>query len=498
MAQAVRLSPAEIKAGSFLDEGPIRLTPAQIKAGQFLDDPVLEQQQQRSKPEVGKIAALIRAGAQGATAGFADEITGFVESLTSDKTYKQARDESRAAYKAAEDAHPTLTTIGKIGGGIASALVPIGGAARATGFAAHALRGAGFGALSGAGESEGENVLDVAKDAAKGAAVGAAVGGTVGTIAEKVVRGAGGRADRRLLSEIGDRATPTARKKIADNAEPVKAVAREFGLDKVAKDPAKLADAAGQVKKHLGERIGAVYEEADQLVAGVPLTKVMRALHEAEQVYRKNPSQAMQAAADKVAKQIETLRARWGTYPAVKQVPQIPAAEVNAFKTSLQDGAFAGADLAPKIAKRAERDAAGAVKKVLEQHVDEVLGPEAADALTRLNMQYGAAKDIARAAAERGRLAPFSETGLRNIAGGALDTGSLIASIATGNPLPYVATKVGIPAARAGFSAADVALAKLYSAAQAGNATAEMVQRALEAGVPRALVERVAGPSVNE
>jgi len=49
-------------------------------------------------PNVSGTESALRGAAQGLSLGFADEITGGVESLLSDKTYDQARNESRENY----------------------------------------------------------------------------------------------------------------------------------------------------------------------------------------------------------------------------------------------------------------------------------------------------------------------------------------------------------------------------------------------------------------
>ena len=68
-------------------------------------------------PDVSMFESGVRGVAQGATLGFADELAGALEAtketLLSPEAkswldeYKRSRDESRAAYKAAEEANPT-------------------------------------------------------------------------------------------------------------------------------------------------------------------------------------------------------------------------------------------------------------------------------------------------------------------------------------------------------------------------------------------------------
>lgn len=130
----------------------------------------------------GMLESGLRGAAQGATLGFADEIAGGVESLFTDKTYDQARDESRSNFKRAKDANPSTYLTGEVGGGLATALA---GGAPAT-LAKGVIAGAGLGGLAGIGGSEGEDAIEVTKDGLKGAGIGAA-GGAVAHGVSKAV-----------------------------------------------------------------------------------------------------------------------------------------------------------------------------------------------------------------------------------------------------------------------------------------------------------------------
>jgi hypothetical protein len=138
-------------------------------------------------PQVSGVESALRGAAAGASFGFADEITGALESLVSDKTYEQARDESRAAYKAAEEANPGLYTTGELGGGLLSSILPGGIAAKgamaagkgvlAAAGTASAL-GAAEGALGAAGRAA--EISDVPQEALAGGAIGGLAGGVLG------------------------------------------------------------------------------------------------------------------------------------------------------------------------------------------------------------------------------------------------------------------------------------------------------------------------------
>lgn len=138
--------------------------------------------------EIGQLESGLRGTAQGVSFGFADEITGALESLLSDKTYEQARDESRANYKAAQEANPITYGTGQVVGAVAPALATGG-----TSLGALAAQGA----AQGLGSSEADllkgDVLGAARDTAIGAGTGVAVGAAgkaLGAAVPKAVRGA--------------------------------------------------------------------------------------------------------------------------------------------------------------------------------------------------------------------------------------------------------------------------------------------------------------------
>lgn len=153
------------------------------------------------REEPGSAEALLRGAAQGASMGFADEVTGAGEAagdvLLDPNTslsdfmnkYRQHRDESRANYKAAAEAHPYLTGAGNLAGGVGMGIATGGLGAGAAGAAKvglgtalkkAAVTGAGIGAAAGLGDSEADitkgNIGGAAADTATGAGVGAVAG----------------------------------------------------------------------------------------------------------------------------------------------------------------------------------------------------------------------------------------------------------------------------------------------------------------------------------
>jgi hypothetical protein len=139
----------------------------------------------RTTPQVSPVESAIRGGAQGLSMGFADEATARLESILKNKPYEQALQESRQAYKQAQEANPITYTGSEIVGGIAPAFIPgVGQAATGAKLGRLAAIGAGTGALSGLGFSEGETAGEIARDVG----IGGALGGALPVVGRGIVR----------------------------------------------------------------------------------------------------------------------------------------------------------------------------------------------------------------------------------------------------------------------------------------------------------------------
>lgn len=132
---------------------------------------------------ISSTESAIRGAVQGASLGFADEATAGVESLFTDKTYAQARDESRAAYEAAKNANPNTYLTGELGGGVATAFIPGLNLAKGASLAKMAAQGAGIGAAAGLGSS----VADLTEGDIGGAIADTAIGAGLGLAAAPVI-----------------------------------------------------------------------------------------------------------------------------------------------------------------------------------------------------------------------------------------------------------------------------------------------------------------------
>jgi hypothetical protein len=140
-----------------------------------------------------ELESLARGAAQGATLGFADELTGALETgydtLTGQADimdlaaeYQRNRDESRAAYQDAETTNPMSYMSGNVAGGVATAFIPGLNVAKGTTLVASAGKAALAGGIAGFGTSDadltegeyGQAALDIAQGSALGGLMGAA------------------------------------------------------------------------------------------------------------------------------------------------------------------------------------------------------------------------------------------------------------------------------------------------------------------------------------
>ena len=194
--------------------------------------------------EPGVIESTARGAAQGATFGFADEITAALEAAATGKKYTAARDESRANYHAAEAAHPIAYGAGELAGGIAPAFIPGGAVAKAVGLGAKAVEGAealsgigrvahdvatgaGYGALSAVGSSDAGidsnagGFGQLVSDTIRGAATGGATNALLAPVARKLIAGAPKRATGDLMEAVTGNTPAKFAKKVAADAQDI-------------------------------------------------------------------------------------------------------------------------------------------------------------------------------------------------------------------------------------------------------------------------------------
>lgn len=158
-----------------------------------------------SQEDPGMVESALRGVEQGATLGFGDELNGGLETLLNRATgspssqglnildeYRKNRDESRQNFEAAEKANPYTSGIANFAGGLLPALVTAGGSVPEQGLASLAKMGAGYGALSGLGNSKADitkgEINQAGSDAFLGGAIGSITAPIVGQLGDKVLK----------------------------------------------------------------------------------------------------------------------------------------------------------------------------------------------------------------------------------------------------------------------------------------------------------------------
>lgn len=234
--------------------------------------------------KVSQLESGLRGAAQGASLGFADELTGGLEAakdwITNDpsgfmENYKKHRDESRVNYKAAEAANPKTYLGGQLGGSVPTLFVPGLGAAEAgTGLASIIGRGALQGGAMGLGASEGENASDLARDTAIGATVGGATGAVGEEVLGPVISGVGNLAES-FGNKLGNTAERLAARGIGAERNTIKKLGDEkvreagrFALDNgVVTAGASTEDMIARneaIRKEAGTQMENVYNKIDE------------------------------------------------------------------------------------------------------------------------------------------------------------------------------------------------------------------------------------------
>lgn len=236
---------------------------------------------------VSMLESGIRGAAQGASMGFADEITGALEAAkdvaTTDKTladlpnlYTQRRDESRKAYDVARESNPGVSMASEMAGGLLST---IGSGGVGAGIKGAALAGAKAGSLYGLGAAEG-----TAKEQLEAAAIGGATGGLggaaitgIGKVASPVVLRH--FAERKAVGALKD-APNEVRKAIQylpgkSDDEKTRFLGRwllDKGLITIKSDPSEIMQAAAQHAEKAGSELAAISREATE---GLPLSRTV-------------------------------------------------------------------------------------------------------------------------------------------------------------------------------------------------------------------------------
>lgn len=195
---------------------------------------------------------VARAGFQGLSFGFGDEIEAFIRANVKGEDYDATLQQIRAEIDRFRTENPGTALTSEIIGGIVSAVVLPGGvAAKGAGLASRvasgAKSGAAYGGLYGAGTSEGG-----ALERAKGLGQGALVGGGAGALAPVAI--AGGQAGARAIRNAYQNARGIARGAINAEGEAARRVAGAIRADDMIGKSA-LDDAAFAAAKKQGHPV---------------------------------------------------------------------------------------------------------------------------------------------------------------------------------------------------------------------------------------------------
>jgi len=482
----IRLSGKDLTGGSFLDDehtgrgAPVRLSGDDLAGGSFLDDPVPA----APPPEVGKVESFLRGASQGATLGFRDELVGAVESLFTGKSYEQARDESRANDKAAQEANPWTYTAGDLAGTGATMFIPGLGVAKGASLAANAAKAAIAGGIGGLGASEKGDIGGQLSDAASSALISGATAGVMG----KVIGGAPERSVKRVLGDLTDGATATQRDRLVGAAgkkvdDVLEIVRGDKAFKAAGRDPNALLEAVENGLERAGTQLDDIYAKAGKATPGIKLEDVTKTLSKLASGLEKDPGKL--SAARAVRSQIDDVMQSWGERTHVS--PQ----EVRVLAKDIADAAFRGSPaVAPKQGQVVSQQIWGTLKDLIGENIDEAgqkLGAGGRKELEALNKRMSTLMNMREAVRYRATREATESTRLKDRISAGLDVGAALA-----DPSLFVAKKafdwVGKPAARA----VDEQLATLVTAARNGSTAAQLTQRALEFGLAPAAAKSIA------
>lgn len=393
--------------------------------------PLADEAPPAEKP--GMLATALRSAVQGATFGLADESYGLTQGIGGlfsgegfGAGYDRGVSEFRANDKAGREANPITGVLGEIAGGMATgygaasagATLMRGGMSLPQAIAAGAGEGGIYGALHGAGNAEGD-VSDRAVAAGKGALTGAATGAAVPLIARGI--GAAVNAIRQPT------AVPVERQAMVNTlrAEGVPITAGQatgskplLYAESILGDAPLAGGRSGEIMTRQGDtfteaavrrfggtglatpdnmsrnydRIGQSFRDLsarNTLVADAQLgTDINRTL----QTYgRKLPSEQRALVGNEATEIIARLQQGGGRMPGID------------YQTIRSDLSTRAADSSDRGFGRALRGLRDALDNAMERSVN----PRDAGAWTETRRQYGAWKDVAKAAGGAGENAAY-------------------------------------------------------------------------------------------
>jgi hypothetical protein len=453
-----------------------------------------------------------------------------------DLTYQQRRDAYRAKNAEAQQANPVAYGAGEVGGALATSFVPGVAPARGAGLAAMAGKAALVGGANALGSSEADLTKgefgQAAIDTGTGAAISGVTAGALGAAGKALTGGAEKRATKALVQrtltnegETGGTGGKILRKvnTLADGK--VEAAAqRAAGVAEENVQPAPLLDLyadkanrpifarkTGTAIAHAETRLGELgeenaqhYQQIEKAVGSVRLGDVTDQLGQKIEQLRADPSggkemviKGLAAIKQEIEENVGSAGEAGGAFNPDKTISW---EAMRHRVTNAQATAGAGlGQLSPSTAVKAAREASQTMKQILDEHlqvaadIDPGLS-KAVDAIRANNKQIYGIATIKEALAARAEKEAGGSKNLTSIlqhsaaasVGAAVGLGAHSAGLGLAIPVAaYVAPRAA--------NAANIALAQLVRAAGNGSVTAQLIQQAIEAGVPRAGAIAAAG-----
>lgn len=298
--------------------------------------------------EKSKLESVLRGAAQGASLGFADEISGALEAVKdialTDKQladfvdiYRKRRDDSRQRYKEAENNNPAFYTAGQIAGGIGTAVVPGLNVAKIGSVGGRIAATAGMGAVDAVGQNEDLGTLpaDITKGAAIGGILGAA-GEGLGVVANKITQKLNPEnlnvvAEQKAVEALDPSLKQTRELNNKQKYQDVGREALDSGIVSLGSSKGKMLEKTQEKLSDTGETIGKIWEAVDEARVGTPEEiPLFQGLVDPKQVaenvrarlakYRDKPAYRRELAkVERELQALENVEGTWGFKEAMAQ-----------------------------------------------------------------------------------------------------------------------------------------------------------------------------------
>lgn len=419
------------------------------------------------------------------------------EAQTFGDRYRANRDEIRGVDAAAREAHPFAYH----GAGIAASVAnPALAAGRGAGVVERIGTAAGQGALAGAGNSEADSLGGSAWDALAGGVAGGATAGVLEG-AGAAIRGAPGRQALRTADALLEK-TPA--KTVQDRAldvlggkEGLSRSLKSEGLEKYARKAKQGLELAEEKLGDVGGDIGSIYAKVDEKFPGgvAPRSEVYNRLNALLDGYAEKDQTAKFSALKSMMGKLEQMDEHLVSRGGAAGDRPMSASQIFELKKQLNNIGYQGvaSDIPKQDAHQAARDAGEIIRDFLAERVDKATGE--AEKLGKLNTKWRELNEVRRvfqAKAERDeRMSPSLGQRAQQVAKGLTDAAAIGGALATGHVGAAIAAPLAIRAIPYAPRGMDALLEALGSAARKGGAPADLIQRAINIGIPREMAEEV-------